>query len=64
VLPAVLGPLVLVVSTLHIFVYLGIALWGGAIHIGENSTEVEPLYDLNNFNSYQEGIVTMFQVRV
>jgi hypothetical protein len=62
VLPAVLGPLVLVLSTLHVFVYLGIALWGGAIRIGENSAEVEPLYDLNNFNSYQEGIVTMFQV--
>jgi hypothetical protein len=62
VLPAVVGPLVLVLSTLHIFVYLGIALWGGAVQIGENS-DVEPLYDLNNFNSYREGIVTMFQVR-
>ena len=63
VLPVLAGPSILVVSTLHIFVYLGMALWGGAVHVGQNSSELTPLYDLNNFNSYQEGVVTMFQVR-
>jgi hypothetical protein len=63
VLPALAGPTILVVSTLHIFVYGGMALWGGAVRVGQNSSEITPLYDLNNFNGYKEGIVTMFQVR-
>ncbi|GAX17248.1 hypothetical protein FisN_10Lh105 [Fistulifera solaris] len=53
------GPSFLVISTLHVFVYVGMYLWGGNI-----STESYQMYDLNNFNSYQEGIVTMFQVLV
>ncbi|GAX18682.1 hypothetical protein FisN_10Hh105 [Fistulifera solaris] len=53
------GPSFLVLSTLHVFVYVGMCLWGGNI-----SSESYHIYDLNNFNSYQEGIVTMFQVLV
>jgi two pore calcium channel protein len=64
VLPALTGPIILVATTLHIFVYLGMALWGGAIHVGSHQGEITYLYDLNNFNSYQEGVVTMFQVLV
>lgn len=64
VLPALSGPIVLVLTTLHVFVYLGMALWGGAVHIGANDGIITAHYDLNNFNSYQEGIVTMFQVLV
>ena len=63
VLPVLIGPCVLVVTTLHVFVYLGMALWGGAVEVGQHGDLVE-LYDLNNFNSYQEGLVTMFNVLV
>jgi Ion transport protein len=62
VVPALNGPLVLVVTTLHAFVYVGMALWGGAIEVGLHKGEITELYDLNNFNSYQEGTVTMFQI--
>jgi hypothetical protein len=54
----------LVISTLHAFVYVGMALWGGAIEVGSYGGLITDLYDLNNFNSYQEGMVTMFQVLV
>lgn len=63
VLPALMGPMTLVATMLHIFVYIGIAFWGGAIEVGKLQT-ITPLYDLNNFNSYLEGLVTMFQVLV
>lgn len=64
VIPALGGPVILVISTVHIFVYLGMALWGGAVEVGAQEGEIEELYDLNNFNSYHEGAVTMFQVLV
>jgi hypothetical protein len=54
VVPALAGPLVLVVSTHHLFVYLGMAIWGGAIEVGAHEDVLTPLYDLNNFNSYWE----------
>ena len=53
VLPALVGPMTLVLTMLHIFVYIGMAFWGGAIEVGElTEDEITPLYDLNNFNSY------------
>lgn len=64
VFPALAGPVALVVSSIHIFTYIGIALWAGAIEVGSHSDLITPLYDMNNFNSYQEGMVTMFQVLV
>ena len=63
VVPALLGPIALVMTMLHIFVYIGMAFWGGAIEVGVLD-QITPLYDLNNFNSYLEGMVTMFQVLV
>lgn len=63
VVPALLGPIALVLTMLHIFVYIGMAFWGGAIEVGVLD-QITPLYDLNNFNSYLEGMVTMFQVLV
>lgn len=62
--PALAGPIILVVTTLHLFVYSGIVLWGGAVEVGQHPGQIEDLYDLNNFNSYAEGAVTMFQVLV
>jgi hypothetical protein len=64
VFPALAGPLALVMSTVHLFTYFGMALWGGAITIGSYGDNIEPFYDLNNFNTYTEGLVTMFQVLV
>ena len=64
VIPALSGPLVLVLSTMHIFVYAGMALWGGMVNVGQHVDSITYLYDLNNFNSYPEGVVTMFQVLV
>jgi hypothetical protein len=63
VLPALLGPITLIATMLHIFVYIGLAFWGDAIQVGKLKN-ITPLYDLNNFNSYLEGLVTMFQVLV
>jgi hypothetical protein len=64
VFPALAGPLALVMSTVHLFTYLGMALWGGAITIGSYGDNIEPFYDHNNFNTYTEGLVTMFQILV
>jgi Ion transport protein len=62
VLPALMGPFILVLSTIHVFTYVGMAIWGGSIEVGAHPSEIVDYYDLNNFNSYQEGTVTMFQI--
>ena len=64
VLPAIIGPLALVLSSLHFFTYVGMLIWGGAINVGENNGRITPLYDLNNFNSYLSGLLTMFNIFV
>jgi len=66
VLPALAGPLVLCLSVIHIFVYLGIVLWSGAIDVDvlKENEAITPFYCLNNFNSYTEGLLTMFNVAV
>lgn len=66
VLPALAGPVFLVLTTIHVFVYLGMFLWGGHIDVDELSENeyLQPLYYLNNFNSYSEGLVTIFNVLV
>lgn len=66
VLPAMAGPLVLVLSIIHVFVYVGMALWCGAIDESKflENPNVTPLYYLNNFNSYTRGLVTMFNIMV
>jgi hypothetical protein len=66
VVPALAGPLFCVLTTIHVFVSLGIALWGGAVDTQYLATlsDLTPLYYLNNFNSYVEGLVTIFNVLV
>lgn len=64
VLPVLLGPITLIVTMLHLYVYIGMALWGGAVEVGAHSETITPNYDLNNFNSYCEGMVTMFNILV
>ena len=63
VIPALLGPILLIVSAVHIFTYLGIAIWGGKVVCGANP-DLTPFYDLNNFNTYLSGAITLFQVLV
>jgi len=66
VFPALAGPLMLVLSVIHIFVYVGILLWSGAIDVEVlmEREDLTPFYCLNNFNSYTEGLITMFNVAV
>jgi len=66
VIPALAGPIFCVLTTIHVFVSLGIALWGGAIDTERLATltDLTPLYYLNNFNSYVDGLVTIFNVLV
>ena len=66
VLPAMAGPVILVLTTVHVFTYIGMALWGGTIDVEALSQNpaVTPLYYLNNFNSYTEGLITVFNVLV
>ena len=66
VLPALAGPVFLVLTTIHIFVCLGMVLWGGQVDMEKlaYNEDVETLYYLNNFNSYPEGLVTIFNVLV
>ncbi|MGK3737331.1 MAG: hypothetical protein ACI8RD_001115 [Bacillariaceae sp.] len=66
VLPAMGGPLMLVVSVIHILVCFGMVIWGGAIDVETlmKNKELTPYYCLNNFNSYREGLITMFNIAV
>ena len=64
VLPAIFGPLALVLSSMHFYVYAGMAIWGGAVAIGMHNDRIQPLYDLNNFNDYGSGLLTMFNIFV
>ena len=66
VLPALAGPVFLVLTTIHIFVCLGMVMWGGHVDVDElaYNEDLEALYYLNNFNSYPEGLLTIFNVLV
>jgi hypothetical protein len=66
ILPLLVGPMYLLLSTIHVFVCLGMLLWSGALDpdalsVNEN---VESLFYLNNFNSFGEGFITVFNVLV
>ncbi len=90
VLPALVGPIALVMSCLHMYTYTGMAIWQGAVTIGMEASII-PLYgkqtyifslsiypyplpvfltshlvskDLNNFNEYTSGLLTMFNIFV
>jgi len=64
VLPAIVGPLALVLTSLHIYTYSGMLIWGGAVTVGIHNDTITPLYDLNNFNDYPSGLLTMFNIFV
>lgn len=66
------GQLALLLGTTHVFVYLGMSMWRHTIpqSAAESSTNVDydpassSLYYLNNFDTYGEGLVTLFNVIV
>ena len=66
VLPFLTGPIALILAAMHVFVYIGMALWEGTVDVEEQAANenVEYLYYLNNFNSYREGCITVFNVLV
>jgi hypothetical protein len=66
VLPLLAGPMFLVLSTVHVFVCFGMLLWSGAVDPDKLSANenIEPLFYLNNFNSFGEGFITVFNVLV
>ena len=66
VLPFLAGPIFLILTTMHVFVYIGMALWEGAIDVEEQASneDIQYLYYLNNFNSYGQGCITVFNVLV
>ncbi len=40
------------------------AIFRGAVSVGTHHDDIEPLYDLNNFNDYIAGLLTMFNIFV
>ena len=66
VIPLLAGPIALILTTLHVFVHVGMTLWEGTIDVKdhESNGNIEYLYYLNNFNSYREGFITVFNVLV
>jgi len=63
IISLVMGPLILVMCTMHVYCYIGMYLWGGKIEVGEVEN-ILPFYDNLNFNSYESGILTMFQILI
>jgi len=39
-------------------------IWEGAVTIGLHNDTITPLYNLNNFNGYPSGLLTMFNIFV
>lgn len=44
VLPALVGPIALVITSIHIYTYSGMVIWSGAINIGGEEESILPLY--------------------
>lgn len=64
VFSVLLGPLILLSLYIHIFVYIGLAIWGGKVVVGQSPSGVPVNYDLNNFNSYGSGLVTVWNIMI
>ncbi len=46
---------------MHCIVHVGIALWGNLITVG-STQGIEPFYDVQNFNSFSSGMLTVFNI--
>jgi hypothetical protein len=49
---------------INIFVYIGMALWHGKVIVGQSPENVPQYYDLNNFNSYVSGVLTVCNILI
>jgi hypothetical protein len=65
--PAFVGQATVVFTLLHVFCYVGMFLFGGRITPSDpmwaDRDPPSDLYYLLNFNTYKEGMVTLFMVR-
>lgn len=66
VFPVLSGPLIIVLTTIHVFTVIGMMLWGGAVEVDDMAQNDDLLeyYYLLNFNSYIDGLVTVFNILV
>jgi len=60
----VVGPIIVLMTHMHIFVYIGMALWHGKVIVGDPIEGVPQYYDLNNFNSYASGTFTISNILI
>eukprot|EP00520_Triparma_pacifica_P006908 CAMPEP_0118638066 /NCGR_PEP_ID=MMETSP0785-20121206/3484_1 /TAXON_ID=91992 /ORGANISM="Bolidomonas pacifica, Strain CCMP 1866" /LENGTH=441 /DNA_ID=CAMNT_0006529287 /DNA_START=471 /DNA_END=1792 /DNA_ORIENTATION=+ len=59
------GPIIMLLTALHIFNYVGMFSWFEQVGPWiEDEVGTEHLYYLNSFNSYLEGLVTLFNLLV
>lgn len=64
VFSVLLGPLILLSFYVHVFIYIGMLLWGSRVIVGQAPEGVPKNYDLNNFNSYGSGLVTVWNIMI
>jgi hypothetical protein len=59
------GPIIMLFTAFHVFCYAGMFAWFGKVTASiEIEVGSEHLYYLNSFNSYLEGMVTLFNLLV
>ena len=59
------GPVIMIFTAFHVFCYAGMFAWFGKVTSDiESEFGTEHLYYLNSFNSYLEGMVTLFNLLV
>ncbi|CAM9178341.1 unnamed protein product [Ectocarpus sp. 13 AM-2016] len=68
VTPSVFAQAGVIFTVFHLYCYLGMALYGGVVtpgaDFGDTPFANSPYYYENNFNSYPEGLVTLFELLV
>eukprot|EP00903_Cladosiphon_okamuranus_P018814 g17305.t1 len=68
VTPSVFAQAGVIFTLFHVYCYLGMALYGGVVtpgaDFGDTPFANSPYYSENNFNSYPEGLVTLFELLV
>ncbi|CAM9486187.1 unnamed protein product [Pylaiella littoralis] len=66
--PSVFAQAGVIFTLFHVYCYLGMALYGGVVtpgaDFGDTPFANSPYYYENNFNSYPEGLVTLFELLV
>ncbi len=64
-IPYALSQLILILSIMHMFVIIGMGLWAGLVcKTTPEFTDRGNFYYTMNFNTYPEGMVTLFQLLV